>query len=38
LRRQTAISSASKTSSVRMLAAARQPTISRENTSMMNAT
>jgi hypothetical protein len=37
-RRQIAISNASRTSSVRMLAAARQPTISRENTSMTNAT
>jgi hypothetical protein len=37
-RRQTAISRASRTSSVRMLVAARQPTISREYTSMMKAT
>jgi hypothetical protein len=37
-RRQTAISRASKTSSMRMLVAARQPTISREKTSMTNAT
>jgi hypothetical protein len=37
-RRQTAISRASRTSSVRMLAAARQPTISRENSSITNAT
>ena len=37
-RRHTAISRASRTSSVRMLAAARQATISREKTSITNAT
>jgi hypothetical protein len=37
-RRQMAISSASRTSSVRMLAADRQPTISREKTSITKAT
>jgi len=37
-RRQIAISRASRTSSVPMLVAARQPTISREYTSITNAT
>jgi hypothetical protein len=37
-RRQTAIPNASRTSSVRMLVAARQPTINREKTSMTKAT
>jgi putative transposase len=37
-RRQTAISKASRARSVRMLVAARQPTISREKTSITNAT
>jgi hypothetical protein len=37
-RRQIAISKASRTSSVRMLGAACQPTISREDTSITNAT
>jgi hypothetical protein len=37
-RRQMAISRASRTSSVRMVVAARQPTISREKTSITTAT
>jgi len=37
-RRQMAISRESRTSSVRMLVATRQPTISREYPSMTNAT